>query len=64
MDEARELFSGLDDMRVTPVVTPYDLRIGRNRFISPWIGSLVPARLGYFLVVEGIKPEVLPPTLR
>jgi ubiquinone/menaquinone biosynthesis C-methylase UbiE len=57
VDEARALFSGLQDMRVTPVVTPYDLRIGRNRFIAPWVGTLVPARLGYFLVVEGIKPE-------
>lgn len=54
--EARELFAGMQDIRVTPVVTPYDLRIGRDRFMPSWAGRFVPSSLGYFLVVEGIKP--------
>ncbi len=54
--EARQLFAFLDNLRVTPVVTPYDLRIGRHRFLPSWMAKLVPARLGYFLVVEGTKP--------
>jgi SAM-dependent methyltransferase len=55
VDEARELFPGLQNVRVTPVVTPYDLRVGRNRFMPSWVGSLIPSRLGYFLVVEGTR---------
>ncbi len=42
-------------MRVTPVVTPYDLRIGRNRFMPSWAAILVPSSLGYFLVIQGTK---------
>jgi hypothetical protein len=38
-------------------VTPYDLRIGRDRFMPSWVRHLVPSRLGYFMVIEGIKPH-------
>ena len=53
--EARRLFPGLDGLRVTPVVTPYDVRIGRNRFLPGFVQRLVPSGLGWFLVVEGRK---------
>ena len=56
-DEARRLFAGLTDVRVTPVVTPYDIRIGRARFLPRWVQRLVPAALGWFLVIEGRKPS-------
>src|SRR5579875_2210992 len=56
VNEVRQLFAGLKDLRVTPVVTPYDLRLGRNRFMPSWVAALVPSNLGYFLVVEGTKP--------
>jgi SAM-dependent methyltransferase len=58
--EARALFAGLEDLRVTPVVTPYDLRVGHSRFLSRRFQRLVPARLGWFLVVEGRKPAGVP----
>jgi ubiquinone/menaquinone biosynthesis C-methylase UbiE len=54
--EARALFAGLSGLRVTPVVTPYDVRITRSRFAPAAVQKLVPARLGWFLVVEGRKP--------
>ncbi len=54
--EAREVFASLEYIRITPVVTPYDLRIGRNRFLPAWVGAFVPRGLGYFLVIEGTKP--------
>jgi ubiquinone/menaquinone biosynthesis C-methylase UbiE len=54
--EAAAFFSGLERVAVTPVVTVYDLRVGRRRFLPQWVRSLVPARLGWFLVVEGLKP--------
>jgi len=55
--EARRLFADLTDVRVTPVVTPYDVRIGRARFLPRWVQRLVPSTLGWFLVVEGRKPS-------
>jgi hypothetical protein len=54
--EARRLFADLTDLRVTPVVTRYDMRIGRTRYLPRWLQRLVPAALGWFLVVEGRKP--------
>jgi len=55
--ETHALFEPLlNDLKVTPVVTCYDLRIARERFLPRWLRSLVPANLGYFLVIEGTKP--------
>ena len=56
--EARAMFSTIEDVSVTPVVTVYDLRIGRERFLPQWMCSLVPQRLGYFMVIEGRKPLI------
>ena len=53
--EARELFSSLRNVRVTPVVTPYDVRLTRSYFLPHWFRKLLPGRLGWFLVVEGTK---------
>ncbi len=54
--EARRLFTGLEELEVKPVVTPYDLRVSRSRYLPGWLASLVPKRLGWFLVVRGRKP--------
>jgi ubiquinone/menaquinone biosynthesis C-methylase UbiE len=56
--EARTLFAELEELEVKPVVTPYDLRVSRSRYLPAWIASLVPKRLGWFLVVSGRKPVV------
>ena len=53
--EARDLFVGARDMRVETVVTPYDLRIGRRRFLPSWTWRAVPRRLGWFHVATGTK---------
>lgn len=55
--EARDLFSGLSELRVTTIVTPYDVRYMRTRFLPTWIQRLVPRSLGWFLVVEGRRPS-------
>jgi ubiquinone/menaquinone biosynthesis C-methylase UbiE len=54
--EAALLFSDLRDLRVHPVVTRYDVRLGRRRFLPAWVRRLVPAGLGWFLVITGAKP--------
>ncbi|HET7290919.1 MAG TPA: class I SAM-dependent methyltransferase [Vicinamibacteria bacterium] len=55
--EARALFPGLAEVRVNPVVTPYDLRVSRSGYLPRWALRFVPRRLGWFLVVTGRKPE-------
>jgi len=57
ISETHELFDPLlENVKVTPVVTPYDVRVARERFLPHWIRTMVPSRLGYFLVAEGVKP--------
>lgn len=53
--EARDLFEGATSRRVETVVTPYDMRIGRRRFLPQWTWRGVPRRLGWFHVVIGTK---------
>ncbi|HYG76503.1 MAG TPA: class I SAM-dependent methyltransferase [Planctomycetota bacterium] len=55
-EEARRLFTGLSDLRVTSVVTPYDLRYTRSRHLPLCLRHVVPSALGWFLVVQGKKP--------
>ena len=52
----KALFPDLEDVRVSKEVTPYDARIGRRRFLPAALRRLIPRRLGYFMVLEGVKP--------
>jgi ubiquinone/menaquinone biosynthesis C-methylase UbiE len=54
--EARSLFAGID-LTVTHVLTPYDLQLTRRRFVPPSLRRALPEFLGYFMVLEGRKPE-------
>jgi ubiquinone/menaquinone biosynthesis C-methylase UbiE len=56
MKQAKELFCGFEDVKVEPIVTRFDLRLGRRLFLPSWTRHLVPSRLGWFLVVRGKKP--------
>lgn len=58
--EAHELFSAVDDVRVTSVVVPYDVRITRSRLASRWFQALVSSQLGWFPAVEASKPRRQP----
>lgn len=51
----RAFFPGLRSVRVSHEVTPYDLRIGRRLFLPAALRSLLPPRLGYFMILEGVK---------
>jgi ubiquinone/menaquinone biosynthesis C-methylase UbiE len=53
--EAVALFEGAQDVRVETVVTPYDMRVGRRRFLPQWTWRAVPRRLGWFHVVTGTR---------
>lgn len=48
--EAAQLFSGFSDVTMQQVLTPYD-----RRRLPGWLGSLIPHRLGWFIIVRGVK---------
>ena len=53
--EARALFADAQAARVETVVTAYDMRIGRRRFLPRWTWRAVPPTLGWFHVVIGTR---------
>lgn len=55
--EARAMFAGLQGLRARAIITRYDARVGRRRFLPPWIRRLLPSRWGWFLAISGKKPE-------
>jgi SAM-dependent methyltransferase len=55
-DSLRALFPGLTGVRVSHEVTPYDARIGRRLFLPAALRRLIPRQLGYFMILEGVKP--------
>jgi len=52
--EARDLFGriGFANVHVRPVVTVWDARVGRRRFLPAWGRALLPDRFGWFLLVS------------
>jgi ubiquinone/menaquinone biosynthesis C-methylase UbiE len=54
-EEARALFGAAARARVETVVTPYDVRVGRRRFLPRWTWRAVPSALGWFHVVTGTR---------
>ncbi len=56
IEEAGRLFPGLERLSVTTVVTLYDIRLTRSFYLPRAFSAVVPDRVGWFLVVQGIKP--------
>lgn len=54
--QARALFPDID-LTITHVLTPYDLQYSREGFVPRPIGGLIPSFFGYFMVLEGRKPQ-------
>jgi ubiquinone/menaquinone biosynthesis C-methylase UbiE len=57
---ASHLFSGLASQQMQTIVTRYDLRITRNRFLPKWCTRLVPSSLGWNLIIKGRKRSESP----
>lgn len=49
------LFKKFKDVKIVNIVTPYDLRIGRNRYLPNLFKYLIPAIVGFFKVIKGRK---------
>lgn len=59
--EAHRLFGGYDNLRLEPVLTPYDTTIMGTKMVwlnsvLPRIAKLVGNRFGWFLLISGTKP--------
>lgn len=54
--EAREMFSKFKDLKIEPILTPYDLRYRRDRHLPLWLGKIIPNRFGWFMIIQGRKP--------
>jgi SAM-dependent methyltransferase len=54
-NEVAALFPGVRPERLGTFVTRWDLRLGRRRFLPAWLRTLVPAALGWFIVLDGVK---------
>lgn len=57
-EEARALFvdEGFAGVVVDPVLTPWDVRLGRRRFLPGWCRRLLPDRWGWFCVIRAVRP--------
>lgn len=55
--EAEELFGQFRNVQIDTVVTPYDVRYGRGRYLPAWVLRVIPDSLGWFMVVRGQKPS-------
>ena len=53
--EAKFLFRDFREVNIRPVVTVYDLRLGRRRFAPRWMLRMVPNQLGWFLLIRSLK---------
>jgi ubiquinone/menaquinone biosynthesis C-methylase UbiE len=53
--DAARLFQGFADVTIETVLTPYDIRFARERYLPAWVMRLIPNALGWFMVVCGRK---------
>ena len=53
--EAKALFNQFRSLEIRPVVTAYDVRLGRRRFAPRWVRRLAPSRVGWFLLIRAQK---------
>lgn len=51
--ELRSLIPSRFDLQISTVVTPYDCRIGRRRYLPRWLWKFIPSRLGWNHLITG-----------
>lgn len=57
IQQAQDLFCDFEEVRIQSVVTRYDLRIARDRFLPFWMQKFIPSSLGWNLIIEGKKSK-------
>jgi ubiquinone/menaquinone biosynthesis C-methylase UbiE len=53
--ETFNMFKGFSDLKIYNIVTPYDVRITRNKFLPAVFQKLIPSRFGFFKIILGSK---------
>lgn len=48
-------FQSFKGIEIKNIVTPYDVRIARNRYLPNFFQYLIPSRFGFFKVIKGVK---------
>lgn len=54
-NEAKEMFKSFKNLKVYNIVTPYDVRISRNKFLPSFFQKLIPSCFGFFKIITGEK---------
>jgi len=49
------MFKAFHNVKLTNIVTPYDLRIAKNKYLPFFFKKLIPSSLGFFTVIQGQK---------
>lgn len=55
--EVQRLFLVFKPVQIETVLTPYDLRYWKDKYLPWWVGKFVPKCLGWFIIVRGQKPQ-------
>jgi ubiquinone/menaquinone biosynthesis C-methylase UbiE len=53
--EVKDLFSRFRELKISNIVTPYDLRIARNIFLPKIFQLVIPSKLGFFKIIQAKK---------
>ncbi len=60
-EHVRGLFRHFKNLQIRTILTPYDLDLGDARLSLFWLRKFVPNALGFFLVIQGHKPDLNEP---
>lgn len=55
MAEVKQMFAIFRDVSIQRVITSYDLRYGRGRYLPPWVGKFIPSCVGWNILIRGCK---------
>ena len=53
--EVQRMFAMFNDLKIETVVTPYDLRYKRDKYLPKWVGAFIPRHAGWYMVIQGRK---------
>lgn len=54
--DAYKMFLMFKNLEIKTVITSYDLRYKRNKFLPLWVGKFIPHQLGWHIIIKGQKP--------
>lgn len=55
VSEVRKIFASFRDLETKAIITSYDLRYARDRYLPHWVGECLPQCFGFNILVKGKK---------